>query len=105
MLSLHSDCAGIVQICVVFGDIFVRWPVLFVEQNLPFQFQGASAVAFAGQALLRIVQNCSPMQKNCCSDNSVTIPWWSLQLFCPIVRQRLKGWFCGCEDFLLPQRF
>jgi hypothetical protein len=45
------NCAGIVQNLGeelgVFGDIFVRWPVLFVEQNLPFQFQAASAVAFA----------------------------------------------------------
>jgi hypothetical protein len=59
------------QFVVFFGDIFVRWPVFFVEQNPPFQFQAASAVAFAWRALLRIVQNCLHMQRSCCSDNSL----------------------------------
>jgi hypothetical protein len=49
-------------ICGVLGDIFVRRMVLFVEQNLSFQFQFVSAVAFAELALQKNVQNCSPMR-------------------------------------------
>ena len=34
----------------VFGDILVRGPVFFVEQELPFLFQAALKAAFAGLA-------------------------------------------------------
>ena len=41
-------------------------PVLFVEQNLPFQFQAASTAVFAALASQKNVQKCSPSAENFC---------------------------------------
>ena len=64
------------------GDIFVQRLVIFVEQILPFLFRAASAVAFAGWALQRIVQELFRIVENCadlckivtvCGSASVTV--------------------------------
>ncbi len=64
LFRIVRNCAGIVlRLCVEGGVwlvIFVRGRVFFVEHFLLFLFWAASAVAFAGQALQKSVQNCSP---------------------------------------------
>jgi hypothetical protein len=59
------NCVGIVlRLCVEGGVwlvIFVRGRGFFVEHFFLFLFRAASAVAFAGQALQKSVQNSSPV--------------------------------------------